>query len=213
MNSYSYGRDNPITNKDTNGNQFNPAMSVGLAPLFEIEALSGPFGWAAFGLASVVAGAYVLSDLGEPNWQTFQLVDGNGYNTDPKFPFNKPPGKWGGIALATGASLVIIDRGVQIMQDFQSVSQTGAQWQRTQQLIQWGANPAAYAQNVSYSQSTGKPSNTTSGGTGGGGGGGGYASQTYVTPNGAIVDWGGHVIVPAPPPPPPPPKKNINAVK
>src|SRR5262249_36602262 len=98
-----------------------------------------------------------------------QLVEGNGYNTDPKFPFGRPGGKWGGLIITTGASLYIIDRAVNVIQDFQSVNQTGAQWQRTQQLIQWGANPATYVQNVSYSQTTGKPSNTNSGGGGGNG--------------------------------------------
>ena len=195
MNSYSYGRDNPITNKDPEGNQFAPP--IGLAPLFGAEAISGPVGWAALGFTAVVSGAYVLSNLGEPNWQTFQSVDGNGGGSDPKFPFNKPPGRWGGIALATGASIIILDRGVNVMQDFQSVGQTGAQWQRSQQLTQWGANPSSYVRNVTYSQTTGKPSNTNSGG---GGGGSSYASQTYKVPSGAIVDWGGNVVVSAPPP-------------
>src|SRR5262249_19768741 len=93
LNSYGYSSDNPIVNKDTQGNQF-AAAAPALGPVLGIEALSGPLGWVAFGATTLLAGAYVLSNLGEPNWQTMQLVDGNGYNTDPKFPFNKPPGKW-----------------------------------------------------------------------------------------------------------------------
>src|SRR5262249_38190138 len=58
----------------------------------------------------------------------------------------------------------------------------------------WGS--FAYAQNVAYSQATGKASNTNTGSTGGGGGS--YTSQTYKTPSGAIVDWNGNVVVAAP---------------
>ena len=205
MNSASYARDNPITNKDPNGNTFAPA--IGLAPLMDFEAISGPIGWGALAITSVVAGAYVLSNLGEPNWQTFQSVDGNGGGSDPRFPFNRPKGKWGGLILTTGVSAFIINRGVEVMQDFQSVGVTGSQWQRTQQIIQWGADPRTYAQSVAYSQATGKASNSNSGTGGGGGGAGSYTSQTYQTPNGAIIDWAGNVIVAAPPPPPPPSSK------
>jgi RHS repeat-associated protein len=99
MNSTSYGRDNPITNKDPKGNTY--AQAIGLAPLLDIEALSGPVGWAAFGLTSVVAGAYVLSDLGQPNWETSQLVSGQGNNTDPEFNGKFPEGMWGRVIKAT----------------------------------------------------------------------------------------------------------------
>jgi len=208
INSYSYARDNPITNKDPKENTAALALAP-FIPIMDFEAISGPIGWGALAITSLVAGAYVLSDLGQPNWQTSQLVDGNGGGSDPN-RFNRPRGKWGGLILTTAVSAFIINRGVDVMQEFQSAGSTGSQWQRTQQLIQWGANPSSYAQSVAYSQATGKASNTNSGG-GGGGGGNSYASQTYVVPSGAIVDWGGNVIVPAPPPPPPPPpppKKN-----
>ena len=98
LNSYSYGRDNPITKKDPNGN--SAAAAFGLAPLLDVEALSGPVGWAALGLTSVVAGAYVLSDLGQANWETFQLVSGQGNNTEPEFNGKLSPGMWGKLVRA-----------------------------------------------------------------------------------------------------------------
>ncbi|WP_197520989.1 RHS repeat-associated core domain-containing protein [Bradyrhizobium icense] len=92
--SYSYARNNPITNKDPKGLQFAPA----LAPMVGIELLSGPVGWAALGLTTALYAAYLLHSLGEPNWQTMQLVNGQGYNTDPKLPPKPPGGPWGFLA-------------------------------------------------------------------------------------------------------------------
>ncbi len=93
LNSYSYGRDNPITRKDPNGRQ---AVAVaGLAPVLGIEALSGPVGWTALGLTTVVSGAYMLSNLGEPNLQTTISVSGQGYDADPRLPPKPPKGPWG----------------------------------------------------------------------------------------------------------------------
>ena len=68
-------------------------------------------------------------------------------------------------------------------------------------------NSFMYAQSVAFSQTTGKPSYTGTG-TQAGVGNSNYASQTYVTPSGAVVDWAGNVIV-APPPAQPssPPNK------
>jgi RHS repeat-associated protein len=99
INSYSYGRDNPTTNKDSNGNA--PVGAVGPAPLIGLEAISGPVGWAALGVTVIAGGAYLYHSLGDPNWQTSVQVSGQGYDTDPKLPPKPPKGPWVKIAFST----------------------------------------------------------------------------------------------------------------
>jgi hypothetical protein len=145
--------------------------------------------------------------------QAVQLSQGSGYETDPRMPFNKPPGRWGGLigtAIISGITAIGINEFAGPVQDQQSwsiqarINNSYTQWACSLPTMMTQPQMQAYSDNYTYSLQTGKPSNlkNSSASNGGGGSGGGgsssYLTQTYQTPNGAIVDWGGNVIVPAP---------------
>jgi hypothetical protein len=116
LNSYSYANDNPTTKSDPTG-KF-AAVAAAPALLGAGFALSPE----TLGLSLVVAGglsaaylAYSNRNSGTPGfYQATQMVSGNGYNTDPKFPMNRPPGRWGGLILTTIASAYVINQGMDI---------------------------------------------------------------------------------------------------
>ena len=149
--------------------------------------------------------------------QAVQLSQGSGYNTDPESPFGrKPPtGRWGGTILTLFTSGYLLKQAADIIEPYYDAYQSSVQGQMNNSYMQWACSQPtmftssqmqAYSDNYAYSLQTGKASNlknssTSSGSSGGSSGGGGsssYMTQTYQTPNGAIVDWGGNVIVPAP---------------
>jgi RHS repeat-associated protein len=206
LNSYAYANDNPITKSDPNGK----FVAAAAAPL--VWGGGASMGLETMGLSMLVAGGVVgAMYLAEGNWpsiqsgapgnfQATQMVSGNGANTDPEFPFNKPPGRWGGLALTTGASLVLLNRMAEYFSDRQKAMDFGLQWRMSQNYINWTNQPGVKIDQVSYNQNllasnnTEKPTYTgpTSNGTNPN-----FASQTYQVPSGAIVDWGGNIVVPA----------------
>src|SRR5262249_16598028 len=143
--------------------------------------------------------AYSNSNSGAPGfYQASQMVSGNGYNTDPQFPFNKPPGRWGGLALTTGVSLILLNRMADYFNDVQDVKGCGGGWRFSQKFNNWPTtsgvtiNKSVYTQSVSFSLNTGQPSYS---GPATNGANSNYASQTYRTPSGAVIDWGGNIVV------------------
>jgi hypothetical protein len=103
LNSYGYANDNPITKSDPNGKQ----VAVAAVPVVWGGglALTPETLGASLLIAGGVSAAYLAysnSNSGTPGfYQASQMVSGNGYNSDPKFPMNRPPGRWGGLILTT----------------------------------------------------------------------------------------------------------------
>jgi RHS repeat-associated protein len=101
LNSYSYSDDNPIVKSDPNGKQLaSLAASYGTGYLLGGE--TGPFDivvGTAIGTGLFIATNsslnYEPSAPGYP--QVFQESIGQGYNTDPEFRGDPPPGWWGKI--------------------------------------------------------------------------------------------------------------------
>jgi RHS repeat-associated protein len=224
LNTYSYANDNPIVKSDPNGKFAASAVpfimygaeGLGLGATVEFW---GPPAVAGIITASTVAllshgGGLVYAPSAPGFQQAVQLSRGSGYDTDPRFPLNKPPGRWGGFILTTIASAATLGAIEEVHDRISSMSSWTQQAQINNSYMQWACNIPTlmtqpqlqnYSDNYTYSLQTGKPSNLKNSATssGGGSGGGGssnsnYMTQTYQTPNGAIVDWGGNVIVPAP---------------
>src|SRR5215470_1524651 len=90
------------------------------------------------GVSLLVAGgitylAYSNSNLGAPGfYQASQMVSGNGYNTDPKFPMNRPPGRWGGLILTTIASAYAINQGMDIADQLNDANTIAQQFKLSQ---------------------------------------------------------------------------------
>ncbi len=214
LNTYSYANDNPIVKSDPNGK-----FAAGAVPfiMYGAEGLGlgatvefwGPPAVAGIITASTVAllshGSGLVYAPSAPGFQqAVQLSQGSGYNPDPEPPFGKkpPPGRWGGAILTTITSAYLMKQATDIAEPYIKMSDWANQQRITQTYLNtWacsvptGVNRTTYVENVTYSEQKNKPSymGPTSSGTNPQ-----YASQTYVTPNGAIVDWGGNVIVPAP---------------
>ena len=131
LNSYSYANDDPIVKSYPDGKQVAGALALG--PVFGIEALSGPVGWAALSLTTLISGAYILSNLGEPNYQTTVSVSGQGYNTEPRMPLNRPPGKWGGLILTAVGTGFVFYGGVEILSPYKDQADFGTSWRIAQQ--------------------------------------------------------------------------------
>jgi len=134
LNSYSYGNDNPITKSDPSGRAgFAASMLLGYGAGSE----SGPGDLVigtGIGLA-LFAGQVLLANgnSGAPGfYQASQMASGNGYNTDPKFPMNRPPGRWGGLILTTIASAYAINQGMDIADQFNDTKTTAQQFALSQ---------------------------------------------------------------------------------
>jgi RHS repeat-associated protein len=134
LNSYSYGNDDPITKSDPSGRAgFAASMLLGYGAGSE----SGPGDLVigtGIGLA-LFAGQVLLANgnSGTPGfYQASQMVSGNGYNTDPKFPMNRPPGRWGGLILTTIASAYAINQGMDIANQFNDTKTTAQQFSLSQ---------------------------------------------------------------------------------
>ena len=158
----------------------------------------GPPAVAGIITASTVAllshgGGLVLRSSAPGFQQAVQLSQGSGYDTDPRFPINKPPGRWGGFITTTIVSAVTLGAIEEVNDRIDNMSSWSVQAQINNSYMQWACNMPTlmtqsqlhnYSDNYTYSLQTGKPSNlknsTTSSGSGGGGssgssGGGGYA--------------------------------------
>lgn len=195
LNSYSYARNNPIINKDPDGEW------VALAARLALQ------------IGRLALQSYSAATLGYSGGEVLNanVLFVNDYAPDERYSAN----------FAFGENIVTGIAGFKAKNVFENavltlgpdVHRFASRFDRQgptypapisfDQFNLWTTqtpdriNPYTYFQNVTYSQKTGHPSNTSSQ-SGGGGGNPDYASQTYQTPNGSIVDWGGNVVVAAP---------------
>jgi RHS repeat-associated protein len=210
LNSYSYGRDNPITRKDPDGNQEVVTDSLLLA-YFSPEALAlleTSLGW--FGRAMTAIDLYNAKTtfVDTPSPSAAEKRDAIG-----SLAYDALLLPAGARRFATPAERFALDaleaarQGLFQINSFGATSKPSFVVPTAFQGSSGSWNSLSYAQNVGFSQATGQPSYT---GPSAGGGNPSYASQTYVLPNGKITDWFGNII-PAQttqPPPPPPPAKH-----
>lgn len=202
LNSYAYANDNPITKSDPTG-KFAPAIGVllgggvGLSP----ETLGVSLLIAGGAVSAIYLATHGFPSFGDGapgNFQASQEVSGNGASPDPQYPFGRPGGKWGPAAVGTGFSLLALkligDHGEDAMKQYVY----GGELRMSKNYVNWQSQPGikvnnmVYGQNVVESLKTGAPSYTapSSNGTNVN-----YASQTYRTPSGAVIDWGGNIVV------------------
>ena len=202
LNSYSYARNNPITGKDPNGELFQ----IALMPLF----------WLGIDLLEVYGAGQIGYWTGEVI--NSQLLFRDDYTSEGRnntaYNFVESA-----VGLATPFARVPYERAAFVLAPY--LVDVASQFRNTgpnsfsnytqivgaasKQFDTWNSqsgvsvNPYVYSQSVAYSLTSGEASYT---GPQADGSNPNYSSQTYVTPGGAIIDWGGYVVVPAPPPPP-----------
>jgi RHS repeat-associated protein len=195
LNSYSYGRDNPITRKDLNGKQAVPAVGVLVAP--ELAPVLVP----AAIITTAVVGTYYATDYLLKN-------SGNGWGSrwggtvptlDPAtMGFGSPPsgfedwqpnlgGKppWMKIAaIGTFGTIIGAEFAKPLYELYTSLTTRGPQAQQAlnQQLNSSSVQTRQQATQA-YNAATGAST---------------PQQQLWVTPNGAVINWAGQVIAPAP---------------
>jgi RHS repeat-associated protein len=192
LNSYSYGRDNPITKSDPQGNQFCEAACADLA-VYPAAAYFGPAILTGVGAAATYISTDILLRANQPRWVgTVPTLDpGNmGFGPSPSGPEDWRPdldnkSKWmksiaiGGIATMAGAELL-----QPIFDLYTSLTNRGASAQQALKTqLNSPSTQARYQATQSYNAATGAST---------------PQQQLWVTPNGAVVNWGGQVVAPAP---------------
>ena len=194
FNAYSYARDNPITKSDPSGNQVCELGCADLA-IYPAAAYFGPMIIAGAGSAAYVISDILLRSNGGPRWggtvPTADLTRGSGLNQNPMGPedwdpknFGKAP-KWlKGVAIGTGIATVVDSFARPIYEMYQSLTNRGPQ---AQQMLNTQLNSSSVQTRVQATQAY----NVTSGASA-------PQQQLWVTPNGAVINWGGGIVAPAP---------------
>ena len=193
QNSYSWGRDNPITNKDPNGNL------AFAAPLY-YGAVTAPqwVPWVVGGI--VAAGTYITADIAlrSNDWGsrwggTVPTIDPGsmGFGRPPMGPEDWRPNlngnqpEWMKTLAKIGIGATAVNELARpVYEPYQSLTNRGSQ---AQQILGPKLNSSSvqtrYQAVQSYNAATGA---TTP------------QQQLWTTPNGTVVNWGGQIIAPAP---------------
>lgn len=194
QNSYSWGRNNPITNKDPNGNL------AFAAPLY-YGAITAPqwVPWVVGGI--VAAGTYITADIALRNNDTWGTRWGGTVPTiDPgSMGFSRPPmgpedwrpnlngnqPEWMKTLAKIGIGATAVNELARpVYELYQSLTNRGSQ---AQQMLGPQLNSSSvqtrYQAVQNYNAATGA---TTP------------QQQLWTTPNGTVINWGGQITAPAP---------------
>jgi RHS repeat-associated protein len=184
LNSYSYGRDNPITRKDPNGRQAVP-IAAALAPIApEVVIPVALIGTVAVGLGAYYSNPALLRQSGGREYGRLDKGQGASLPGAPSlFPDGQPPKlpdskwlKWG--LVGTG----IVDLSTYLYGLYKDYDKSLQDIKNTKQQL-----PQAQTNSANGASFNRQPTQSSS-----------YMSRLYTTPSGAVVDWNGNVASPPP---------------